>query len=142
MKPSNNKGTTLTFDLLVKLSADEFTKLVNNTNSLSAKDILIMVTRLENDVLLKMKEKDGEKHDRYIFFKRVLDIMYIAMQAEENVNFWKNVAIRSKMESEFHQQNAAIYYEELMKYKALEEVIQEGTLDKYINEVKARNNGK
>lgn len=135
----STESTTLTFETLVKLSADEFTKLVMNRKGISDKDLLLMITRFENEVLDKIKHKDGEQHERYQFYKRILAIMYMALQAEENINFWKNVAVRSKMEMEFHKENATIYYNDLLKYKAIEEVINTGDLDKYIAEVKARN---
>lgn len=129
----------LNFDLIVNLSADEFTKLVSGQKGMTDKDMLMMITRFENDILDKIKHKDGEKHERYLFFKRVLDIMYMAMQSEEMINFWKNVAIRAKMGEEFHSQNATIYFNDLMKYKAIEEVINSGHLDDYITAVKQRN---
>ena len=130
---------TLTFETLINLSADEFTKLALNTNGITDKDMLLMITRFENEVLEKIKTKDGDKHERYIFYKRILDMMYAALQAEDNVNFWKNVAVRAKMGEEFHKENAAIYYNELIKYKAIEEVINTGKLDDYIKQVKERN---
>lgn len=129
----------LSFDILINLSADEFSKLLIDKGGMSDKDILLMVTRFEHDILDKIKAKDGESHERYIFFNRVLKIMYLALQAEENIGFWKNVAIRSKMQGDFHAANAAIYYEELIKYKAVEEVINSGKLDEYIEQVKQRN---
>ena len=132
-------GTTLTYDMLVKLSSEEFTRLTMHNKTLDAKDLLLMITRFENDVLAKIKAKDGEKHERFIFYKQVLNIMYIAMQAEENINFWKNVAVRAKMEAEFHAQNTAIYYNDLLKYKTIEDAINAGDLDKYIEEVKKKN---
>lgn len=127
----------LTFENLVSLSADEFNKLVMS-QGVSGRELMTMITRFEQDVMLKIKIKDGEQHERYQFYNRILRIMYMAMQAEENINFWKNVAIRSKMETEFHKQNAAIYYEELLKYKVIQEAIDCGDLDKYIEEVKRR----
>lgn len=131
-------GTLLPFEILVKLSHDEFIKYVSSNTTITDKDISLMVMRFENDVLEKIKHKDGENSERYIFYNRVLKIMYMAMQAEENVNFWKNVAIRSKMEAEFHAQNAAIYYNDLMKLKALDETINSGNLDEYITNHRKR----
>jgi hypothetical protein len=133
-----SNSATLSFDLLVKLSADEFAKLTVS-KAVSDRDILLMITRFENDVLEKIKMKDGAGHERYLFYKQILHIMYMAMQAEENINFWKNVAVRAKMSEEFHAQNAQIYYNDLLKYKTIEEVINSGNLDKYIEEVKKKN---
>lgn len=135
---AKTESRMLTYELLVNLSADEFARIAMDAKGLNPKDILLMITRFEHDILKSILVKDGEKHERYIFFNRVLRIMYMALQAEEQINFWKNVAVRSKMEMEFHKDNAAIYFEELMKYKTLEEVINAGDLDKYITEVKER----
>lgn len=130
--------TTLPFEILIRLSHDEFDRYIKNNTNLSDKDMLFVITRFENDVLGAIKQKEGENSERYKFFNRVCRIMYSAMQAEENINFWKNIAIRCKMMEEFHAQNAAIYYNDLLRYKAVEEVIDSGKLDEYIANIKKR----
>lgn len=131
--------TPVTLDTIINLSSEEFTHFLMTQPGWLPKDLLLMITRFENDVLEKIKAKDGEKSDRFIFYKRVLDIMYIALQAEENINFLRKVAIRAKMGEEFHRETAAMYYDELTRYKVIEEVINNGDLDTYIQQVKERN---
>lgn len=129
---------TLTLEALLQLSPAEFDKLVYDHQGFKPNDILKVITHFENDVLVKIQAKDGTDSERYKFYNRILRIMYIAMRAEEDVNFWKDVAIKAKLSDEFNHQMATTYYNELMKYKALEEVLFSGDLDKYINQVKQR----
>ena len=129
----------ITVEAAINLSEDEFSKLIYNNHGLKTADILKVITHFENDVLVKMLAKDGPNSERYKFYNRILRIMYIAMRAEEDVNFWKDVAIKAKLGEEFNRDMAAIYYNELMKYKSIEEVLFSGDLDKYIEQVKQRN---
>lgn len=129
----------LQLELLINLTEAEFTKLcLQPKGGITQRDIVSTVTYFEQEVLAKIKAKDGDKSERYLFYKRVLDIMYTAMVADEEITFWKDVAVRTKMDAEVSRQTASIYYNELMKYKALQEVILQGNLDKYIEEVKKR----
>jgi hypothetical protein len=81
-----NRGS-LSLEVLVSLSSDEFARLVTDYRGTKPNDLLMMITRFEQDVLLKIKTKDGEGHERYQFYNRILRIMYMALQAEDNINF-------------------------------------------------------
>lgn len=129
----------ITVEAAINLSEDEFSKLIYNNHGLKTADILQVITHFENDVLVKMLAKDGPNSERYKFYNRILRIMYVALRAEEDVNFWREVAIKTKMSDEFNRQMATMYHNELLKYKSIEEVLHTGDLDKYIEQVKQRN---
>ncbi len=139
MAPIPKTSRFLSFEMLASLSDEELDKLTVQYMGLRPNDILTMITRLENDVLVKIKVKDGEQSDRYKFYNSVLRIMYVAMQAQEQVDFWRNNCMRFKMECEFHKQSAAQWYNQLLEYKTIEKLVQQGDLDKYIEQVKERN---
>lgn len=124
----------ITVDAAMRLSEDEFIRLT--TERLTDRDLPMIVTRYEESVLKGIQSKDGEASERYRFFKSIRDNLYRAMQAEEEINFWKQVAIKAKIDAELSRDMASLYWQELMKYKSIQEALEAGTLDQLIEQIK------
>lgn len=101
------------------------------------RQILADITQLE--VLVeKLKASDKKNPAQVDFYNRIVRIMYQAMMAEDNINFWRGAVHRMKLELKITHDTAAAYFEELLKYKTIEQLQGDGTLDQYIAAVKAR----
>ena len=136
-RTSLKRPAIVSADDLLGLSAEEFTHLLQGDGMVGPRQILADITQLE--VLVeKLKASDKKNPAQVDFYNRIVRIMYQAMMAEDNINFWRGAVHRMKLELKITHDTAAAYFEELLKYKTIEQLQGDGTLDQYIAAVKAR----
>ena len=126
MKPQKSPAI-LTVDMLLSLNATEFDRLTAPLFTLTSGVINNTVAQFENQIMPQIKR--GGQKEKTDFYENVLAIMKAGQKAEMEIKFWRETALKAKVDAQISRETASVYWEKLMTYEAIEKAINDNTLD-------------